>query len=48
MTPQASQRSDDRLALEWERVELLGQVLADDLLSRGAKQILADVYSAAP
>ena len=26
----------------------LGQVLADDLLSRGAKQILADVYSAAP
>jgi hydroxymethylbilane synthase len=31
-----------------EDAEELGQVLADDLLSRGAKQILADVYSAAP
>ena len=31
-----------------EDAEELGQVLADDLMSRGAKQILADVYSAAP
>ena len=31
-----------------EDADELGQVLADDLLSRGAKQILADVYSAAP
>ena len=28
--------------------EELGQVLADDLLSRGAKQILAEVYAGAP
>jgi hydroxymethylbilane synthase len=31
-----------------EDAEELGQVLADDLLSRGAKQILADVYAEAP
>lgn len=31
-----------------ENGEELGQVLADDLLSRGAKQILAEVYAGAP
>jgi hydroxymethylbilane synthase len=31
-----------------EDAEELGQVLADDLLSRGAREILADVYGATP
>jgi hydroxymethylbilane synthase len=31
-----------------EDAEELGQVLADDLLSRGAKQILDDVYAGSP
>ncbi len=36
MTPQASQIASDRLTVEWERVELLGQVLAESRRGRPA------------
>lgn len=36
MTPQASQIASDRLKAEWERVELLGQVLAESRRGRPA------------